>query len=890
MKRLCLFLILMLSVVNNYGQKPLIDTGVYNKWPTVNTPSISNDGKYVAFVVNNSPINNSTLVIQSSDKRWRSEYIGADRLEFSRNSQIAAFMIKDSLFILKLRENIISTIGKVSSFILPKEDYSERIFINRQYNSKSQIIVYNYHDRKSQSFNSISNSLVSENGKSLILVTDSFVNKKAIQTLDWIKLDEGKRREIWKGDGIRDFQLDDSGTKLAFILTDTFGNENNRSCHLYHFNTQKQHLLFNNQTSGIEKGMKLTNLLRFNKDGTRIIFCTERLSEGEEIDNSFNKLRIWSYLDKTLQSKRLTSGLTNKSYYNLYNIESKRIIQIDRDGDRVTGGIVSLMTQDNVVIWHIDPKADMLESRWNPDAKITSELVSTTTGKRTSLDQLGKNNGYLSPGEKFIIYNNGNNYYSYDIRSKTVKNITYNISTNWLNYYGADQDKVPRGIVGWLANDRFVLIYDRFDIWKIDPMAKFPPTCITNRYGEKNNIIFFVGLANSAENNIITENKFLLNGTNVITKDNGFFITDLTKKGNPDPLIFGAYAYNLLNNYYVNEQGMIPLKARFSNKYILTRMNSNESINYFITEDFKKIVPLSNVHPEKKFNWYTTELHEWKSLDGKSLQGVLYKPENFDSTKKYPVILNYYDKKSFNLNVCLTPEYSRANIDIPTYVSNGYLVFTPDIQFRIGDPMQGTLNSVVSAAQYLAKFKFVDSTKMGIQGFSFGGIQTTYLVANTHLFAAACAGSGQSDFVSAYGTISRSGSSLQSNFDYGGQNRMGGAPWELKDMYVKNSAIFNADKVTTPFLIMHTTNDDICPFSQATEIFTALRRLKKKVWMLEYTDGAHTIHGKSAIDFDIRMRQFFDHYLKGRPAPKWMLESIGKVPDQNLLNYEKQSK
>jgi dipeptidyl aminopeptidase/acylaminoacyl peptidase len=160
---------------------------------------------------------------------------------------------------------------------------------------------------------------------------------------------------------------------------------------------------------------------------------------------------------------------------------------------------------------------------------------------------------------------------------------------------------------------------------------------------------------------------------------------------------------------------------------------------------------------------------------------------------------------------------------------------------------------------------------MGIQGCSFGGIQTNYLVTHTNIFAAAYTASGVADFISHYGSLASGGESVQGVYELG-QMRMGASLWQIPELYIKNSPIFEVDKVTTPLLIMHTTNDGICSFANAMEFFTGLRRLGKKVWLLQYNECDHGLWGKSADDLNNRLTQFFDHYLKSAPSPNWMIQ------------------
>jgi dipeptidyl aminopeptidase/acylaminoacyl peptidase len=279
----------------------------------------------------------------------------------------------------------------------------------------------------------------------------------------------------------------------------------------------------------------------------------------------------------------------------------------------------------------------------------------------------------------------------------------------------------------------------------------------------------------------------------------------------------------------------------------------------------------------------TTELHHWKSPDGKLLQGILYKPENFDSTKKYPLIFHYYDQQSDGLNIYVEPGPSDV-LNIPYFVSNGYVVFVPDIHYTIGEPGESALRSVTSAARYLSKYSWVDTTKMGLQGHSFGGYETNYLITHTNLFAAAAEANGATDLVSSYGDL-QAGASARWLFEIF-QFRLRATLWGRPDLYIKNSPIFKVPSVTTPLLMMHPKNDPIVPWSQAVELFNAMHRLGKTVWMLQYDEGDHGLNGKSAMDYTIRLTQFFDHYLKDAPAPLWITQGIPAKLKQVESRYE----
>jgi dipeptidyl aminopeptidase/acylaminoacyl peptidase len=208
-------------------------------------------------------------------------------------------------------------------------------------------------------------------------------------------------------------------------------------------------------------------------------------------------------------------------------------------------------------------------------------------------------------------------------------------------------------------------------------------------------------------------------------------------------------------------------------------------------------------------------------------------------------------------------------------VSNGYLVFDPNIYYKNGEPGESAYNSVVSAAKMLAKKPWVDSTKMALQGHSWAGYQIAYLVTRTKMFAAAHAGAPVANMTSAYGGI-RWGTGLNRQFQYEKtQSRIGATLWQRPDLYIKNSPLFRADKITTPLLIMHNDADGAVPWQQGIEFFTALRRLGKKVWMLEYNGEDHNlVERRNRKDLSVRLGQFFDHFLKGAPEPRWMSEGV----------------
>jgi dipeptidyl aminopeptidase/acylaminoacyl peptidase len=259
-------------------------------------------------------------------------------------------------------------------------------------------------------------------------------------------------------------------------------------------------------------------------------------------------------------------------------------------------------------------------------------------------------------------------------------------------------------------------------------------------------------------------------------------------------------------------------------------------------------------------------------------EGVLYKPENFDPSKKYPLILYFYETHSDNLHDYIPPTPTGSRLNVSFFVSRGYVVFLPDIHYTVGKPAKSAYDYVVSAAKSLATHSWIDSKNIGIQGQSWGGIQVAQLVTMTDMFKAAWAGAPVANMTSAYGGIRwESGANRQFQYEKT-QSRIGATLWEKPELYIENSPLFHLPKVKTPLVIMANDADGAVPWCQGIELFTAMRRLGKKVWMLNYNGEAHNlVERKNKKDIQVREQQYFDWLLKGEKAPKWIVEGVPAV-------------
>lgn len=506
-------------------------------------------------------------------------------------------------------------------------------------------------------------------------------------------------------------------------------------------------------------------------------------------------------------------------------------------------------------------------------------LINIVSGEKKLLKKDIRASVKPSPAGRFISWYDylAESVYAYEIATGAERLIT---SPEQVAVAREDNDiPNPAGQyrpVGWLEDDEKFLVKDRYDIWAVDPLNREEPVNLTIN-GRRSKISYSNIVFDSDRDYIKKGEELLLLGENEVTRESGYYSFKIGKPAVPVKIIGGAFSLSQ------------PVRSSGASTIIYTRETFEIFPDLLVTDiSFRKSIKISDVNPQQvDFNWGTAELYGWTSLDGKAIEGLLYKPADFDPSKKYPMIVNFYEKSSSELYSYKTPELHRSTVDYHYYTSNGYIIFNPDVYYETGYPGESAFNCVMPGITSLIGEGFVDSEHIGAQGHSWGGYQVAYLATRTDLFAAIESGAPVVNMFSAYGGI-RWWSGLSRSFQYEHtQSRIGASIWESPLRYLENSPLFTMDKVTTPILIMHNDSDGHVPWYQGIEYFLALRRLGKPVWMLNYTGEPHWPQKlKNKKDFQIRMAQFFDHYLKDKPMPEWMDKGIPVIMKEYDLGYK----
>ncbi len=550
----------------------------------------------------------------------------------------------------------------------------------------------------------------------------------------------------------------------------------------------------------------------------------------------------------------------NKTFTAAYLIPEKKIVQL-------ADTAVETVTPSESARWIMGTDDREYRAIADYDERYSDAyLVDATTGARTLLAKKQRGTMTWSPSGRYLLFFDGKDWNTVSVPDGKKTNLTASLGVKFFN---EDTDTPstpgPYGNGGWTKDGKSVLLYDRFDIWRVSPDGADAKN-MTAGYGLAHDLrlrYIRTEAENPRERWIDGTKPVMLAAENLKTYETGLFRASLDG-GAPKQLTMMAKVLSA------------PVKAKDADVYMLTAQTFSEFPDLVITDaSFKELRKISNANPQMaNLLWGSSEVVQFKNADGVPLTGALYKPANFDPKKKYPLMVYIYERLTQGVNHFVDPRPSH-NINLSYYTSNGYLVLTPDIVYTTGYPGQSALKCVLPAVQAMVDKGFVDEQHIGIQGHSWGGYQIAYMVTQTNRFRAVAAGAPVANMISAYDGI-RWGTGLPRQFQYERtQSRIGGSIWQFPTRFIENSPIFWADRVQTPVMLLHNDGDDAVPWYQGVEFYLALRRLGKEVYLFDYNGEPHGLRKRpNQKDYTIRLQQYFDHYLKGAPAPAWMEKGV----------------
>ena len=914
------------AAAQNPARKAL-DHSDYDLWKAIEKPQISNDGRWVIYELNPGEGDGQLLIHDGTTGKDR-RFERAGSASISADNRFAVFKItphrdtvlaqrrrkvkkddlpKDTLGILELATGNLTKVADVQSFQLPakwggwlayhKEPGTTPTDTTAATNGENKSKKAKKESRDNGSTLVIRNlstaqeTLVAfaksyaharEGAKFVVLSTGNDADfQPGVYVFD---ANKGALQPVWqqKGD-YKNLTFDKAGTQLAFVADHDTTKVRLRPFALYHWRDGQAEatLVADDSADFLPANWRISENgnLRFSEDAAALYFGIAPepvLPDTSLLEEEIVKVEVWAYNDPvlhTMQNVRLERE-KRRSYDCILHTNTGKIVQLATPtipdiqwGNEGKAPVVMGYTQEPYGV----------ESTWEWWSKRDVYLVDKETGNAKIVQQGLDANVQFSPGGKYLYWYSFSDtaWFTHDIERGATKRLTDNNRVTFYNELDDHPDDPPAyGIAGWLKDDAAILIYDRYDLWRFDPNGAAAPVLLTN--GRKAQRRFRYIRTDDEQRFIEPGTKLLLSVFEEPTKKAGYAWLDLS---NNNLTQVQLEDYNFSNR---------PFKAKNAEKWVFTRENFQVFPDLLYGNDLKTGKKISDANPQQRnYSWGTAELVEWASLDGIPLQGILYKPENFDPKKQYPMMVYFYERMSDGLHRYHTPAPGRSSINFSFYASRGYLVFIPDIPYRIGYPGESCYNAVIPGVTALINKGFVDKARIGVQGHSWGGYQIAYLLTRTNIFKCAESGAPVVNMFSAYGGI-RWGSGLSRSAQYERtQSRIGGSPWQYPLRYIENSPLFAADKIQTPVLILHNDKDDAVPWYQGIEFYVAMRRLSNPAWLLNYNGEPHGITKKqNRKDFQLRMQQFFDHYLMDAPMPQWMSRGVPAIEKGIRQGYE----
>lgn len=860
-------------------------------WKRITEQAISHDGKWVACKME--PWRgDASIFVYNAKGEMTASFLPAGHVEFSASSKyllvtkkpelekVEALKLKktkeadmpsDELIIFNLPEKK-ETIDSLKSYKLSES--ADWIAYKRSSKSDTVLHVRALDGSKEISFSNVNEFGFARKSNVLYYSTDS--------TVCTYTPDKGSSL-IFEGKGVfSQITFNETGSKIAFLHCPDKDSTNTLYSLYLAENNAPARLVADKKAAFLPAGWVISGNgnLRFSKNSERIFFGTAPAplqKDTTRLDDNYPNVQIWKWDEDIQYTQQVYNKQKDlkKTYAAVYNINSNKLFQL---ADKK---IPNLLTDDegNATIALLSTNLPYAtEQMWEGRSRYDIYTINLETGDRKQIKEAANTNMRLSPKGTYAYWYcvQDSSWYTYSMENgKEYRLTTPATFAAWDEDNDVPDYPSPHGLAGWTTDDRNILLYDRYDIWKFDPSAQVPAVNLTVN-GRKEQLSYRLIQLDKEQKFIDTKKPQLLLAFNEKTKGSGYYHATLSAPAAPKTLLAGNFMLKT------------PVKAKNADAVIYTSETFEQYPDVRLSDlSFKKSVQLTHGgEQQEQLNWGTAELVSWISLDGVPLEGVVYKPADFDPAKKYPVIVNFYERNSETLYAYHMPEPHRSTIDYHFYTSNGYIIFNPDVRYVDGYPGESCFNCVMPGITSLIAKGYVNEKGIGAQGHSWGGYQVAYLATRTNLFSAIESGAPVVNMFSAYGGI-RWGSGLNRSFQYEhGQSRIGGTLWNAPLQYMENSPLFTMDKVETPILIMHNDNDGHVPWYQGIEYFVALKRLQKPVWLLNYTGEIHwPMRLANRIDFQKRMFQFFQHYLNKQPMPQWMSEGIPAVDQEFKLGY-----
>ncbi|MFT7620191.1 MAG: dipeptidyl aminopeptidase/acylaminoacyl peptidase [Planctomycetota bacterium] len=901
------------------NSKKVLGIDEYTRWRSVRDTTVSEDGNWVTFTFSERE-KDSVLHVKNPESKKVHKIERGSRPKLSDDSKWVAYTlnvaVKEAKKLKKTKKPVINkgellnletgdkitwdgvsglTFSKGSKFLAIK-----RVKTNKDAKHKGTDLVLRHLDKGYEELiGSVSSFAFNKPGTHLVYAVSAA--DKVGNGLYLFELNTGMRRPL--DNGKADYEKlawDEEGTAVVVLK----GVEDKKVVH------KKNTVIVFRDVAGDLKKVEFTpseaadfpkdqvvsemGALTFNVDASKVFFAIRKQEQkpggdkkkGEATKGADSRpttksekkdavkkpevanVDVWHWKDMELQSaqKKRIAAARKKTYRGVLNLDQGTFFPLtDVKMESIS------MTRDGK--WGIGSDRRAYSNQWE-ESKADYYRINAETGERVLIFKgQGRTLG-LSPDSKHYLYWKGGHVWLYEIASNKHSNITEKSGVSFVNleedHFGT---KPAYGVSGWTKDGKSVVLRHRYDLYS-QPLQGGAATNLTGGRGAKDEIVFRYIKTDPEAKFIDLSQQMLLSAYGHWTKKSGFFSLEVGK---------------LQQRLYLDKRVSRVKKAKSADVVIFSIQTFTEYPNYYRSGmDFSMPKRFTDANPQQvDYSWGHRILFDYKNANGVRLQGTLAIPDGYEEGQKLPMVVNFYEKNSQNLHRYPTPRYSSAP-NFAGYVSNGYLVMQPDIHFNIGRTGDDMLECVEAAVKKCIEMGYVDPERVGLHGHSFSGMGAAYIAMRSKMFAAVLAGAATTNLLNDFNSLWPGGGQDNHRYDIFGQGRYGTNPYDDLELYLDQSPVNHVRSNTTPLMLLHGTADGTVPWIQAVDLFNALRFNGKNPILLSYPGEAHGLRKYvNQIDFQKRLRQFFDHHLKGKPAPKWMAKGRSYLEKEKALKANK---
>ncbi|HEY1977602.1 MAG TPA: prolyl oligopeptidase family serine peptidase [Candidatus Baltobacteraceae bacterium] len=914
MKRFVLKLLSIAAGVLTLGAAAVVplDYRAYDAWSVPSTAALSNDGRYLAYVLKPEDGDPGLVVREIATGRDRREarasnpvFAGDGRfVVFTRTAPFAAIdaatrahkppdqMPHGGAGVLDLHATAPAQITEqIEHIVVPKDSGS--VIALRAYASPTPkasaspdplkikepggtLTIEDLAGGTRAEAAGVTDVVVSDNDRFVAYATQTQAG-----TGDGVRIYDvarGATLDVANGEGrYRNLAIAKDGSLLAFLSDNASYASDAPHDALYVVDLRAAHpaavKAVDAGTNGLPPGNapSANGTVTISDDGKRVFFGTaaaptprpESIPERMPVD-------LWSWKDDSLQSqqKHDAAAERKRTYAAVYDVASARFAQLGSP-------------QHRDVEWNQNPNVALAENdlpylraeSWLGQTYDDLCAVALAGGACTPLATRAHDPS-LSPGGRFAIYWDESSRHWITVDTASGKHVVLaRHAPVRFDLENDDRPELPQpyGMGGWVTGDRGVFIYDRYDVWLADPRTG-EAVDFTRGTGRASRTVYSPVQPDPRARAFDASKPVLLSLIDERSYASGYARVAATG-GTPVTLLKRdavVYGEREPLNGSLHDLTLPPVAARNAPQYAYL-VETFEDLNLWTSDDsFAHPVKISDANPQQsQYRWGTERMISYRLKDGTPMRSVMLVPNGLARNRRAPAIVYFYEVWTPMFHTYYRPGPG-TEPNVSRYVSNGYVVLLPDVRYRTGHPGPSSLECVLPAVDAAVATGYVDPKRIGISGHSWAAYQINYMLTKTHRFRAAEAGAAVDDMFSSYGGI-RLESGIVREFQYEHtQSRIGATPWDRPDLYIENSGLFGIRNVTTPYLTIHNDQDGAVPQFQGIEFVTAMRRLGKMAYLFSYDGEFHGLHWREQQkNWTVRLDQWFDYWLKDAPRPAW---------------------